>query len=342
MRPGLIAIHLFDKMLSEFQLASSSIGPAVDNVFKASPGVLALAALLLLVSLYLVMWPVASAFRLKRLLLNLYPHADSMRGSTPASWSVSRSTGVYSLERETFVMLGARVPSEPPLDLVVSLAIPTVWITFWAMFLVIVPLLDPVSPSYPLVDSLTDVLILLLVFIPPAAIRLAWLAAARRARNGRPRSAWLFADEVTVPWRSEPVRCRSPLLIGLLSVWALFLFLIVGWLWWSSSRDLRDLGRAYNVKHLRGMHPAAQALAAGPGIVLLGVPALVVLFRAPRYISVAQAAIGLKRPVTRHIAWLAPIWPVLCVLLQRELNRLWQAQGMQVDERTQPIPIGRR
>jgi hypothetical protein len=340
--PGLIAIHLFDKMLSEFQLASSSIGPAVDNVFKASPGVLALAALLLLVSLYLVMWPVASAFRLKRLLLNLYPHADSMRGSTPASWSVSRSTGVYSLERETFVMLGARVPSEPPLDLVVSLAIPTVWITFWAMFLVIVPLLDPVSPSYPLVDSLTDVLILLLVFIPPAAIRLAWLAAARRARNGRPRSAWLFADEVTVPWRSEPVRCRSPLLIGLLSVWALFLFLIVGWLWWSSSRDLRDLGRAYNVKHLRGMHPAAQALAAGPGIVLLGVPALVVLFRAPRYISVAQAAIGLKRPVTRHIAWLAPIWPVLCVLLQRELNRLWQAQGMQVDERTQPIPIGRR
>jgi len=261
-----------------------------------------------------------------------------MRGSTPASWSVSRSTGVYSLERETFAMLGARVPSEPPLDLVVSLAIPTAWIYFCVFAFVIADLLNPASPS----DLLTDVLVLLLVFIPPAAIRLAWLAAARRARNGRPRSAWLFADEVTVPWRSEPVRCRSPLLIGLLSMWALFLFLIVGWLWHSTSRDLRDLGRAYNVKHLRGMHPAAQALAAGPGIILLGVPALVVLFRAPRYISVAQTAIGLKRPVTRHIAWLAPIWPVLCVLLQRELNRLWQAQGMQVDERTQLIPIGRR
>jgi hypothetical protein len=74
----------------------------------------------------------------------------------------------------------------------------------------------------------------------------------------------------------------------------------------------------------------------------LGAPALVVLFRAPRYISEAQAAIGLEHPVTRHIAWLAPIWPVLCVLLQRELNRLWQAQGMQVDERTEPIPIWRR
>jgi hypothetical protein len=335
--PGSVANQLFDRMLSGFQLTASSIGPAVDNVFKASPAVLALAALLLLVSLYLIMWPVASAFRLKRLLLNLYPHADSMRGSTPASWSVSRSTGVYSLERETFAMLGARVPSEAPLDLVVSLAIPTAWIAFWVWDMVRVDLLDPAGPSY----LLADVLSLLLGFIPPVAIRLAWLAAAWRARNGLPRSAWLFADEVTVPWRSEPVRCRSPLLIGVLSVWALFLFLIVGWLWRSTSRDLRDLGRAYNVKHLRRMHPAAQALAAGPGIVLYGVPALVVLFRAPRYISEAQAAIGLERPVTRHIAWLAPVWPVLCVLLQRELNRLWQAQGMQVDERTQPIPIWR-
>jgi hypothetical protein len=108
-----------------------------------------------------------------------------------------------------------------------------------------------------------------------------------------------------------------------------------------SPRPGPDLGRVYNVKHLRGMYPAAQALAAGPGSVLYGVPALVVLFRAPRYISEAQAAIGLERPVTRHIAWLAPIWPVLCVLLQRELNRLWQAQGVQVDERTVPIPMRR-
>ena len=335
--PGSVANQLLDNMLGGLQLTSSSIGPALDNLFKASPGALIVTALLLLVSSYLIMWPVASAFRLKRLLLNLYPQADSMRGSTPASWSVSRSTGVYSLERETFAMLGARVPSEPPLDLVVSLAIPTAWIVFWVSSLVIVDLLDPAGPSY----LLADVLSLLLGFIPPVAIRLAWLAAAWRARNGRPRSAWLFADEVTVPWRSEPVRCRSPILIGALSVWALFLFLIVGWLWRSTSRDLRDLGRAYNVKHLRGMHPAVQALAAGPGIVLFGVPALVVLFRAPRYISEAQAAIGLERPVTRHIAWLAPVWPVLCVLLQRELNRLWQAQGMQVDERTQPIPIWR-
>jgi len=175
------------------------------------------------------------------------------------------------------------VPSEPPLDLVASLAIPTAWIVFWVFGFIISDILEPTgSPNF-----LGDTIVLLLVFIPPAAIRFAWLAAARRARNGLPRSAWLLADEVTVPWRPEPVRCRSPLLIGMLSAWAFVLFLIVGWLWRSTSSDLRDLGRANNVKHLRGMHPAAQALAAGPGITLLGIPALIVLFRASRYISIA-------------------------------------------------------
>ena len=333
--PGSVANQLLDNMLGGLQLTSSSIGPALDNLFKASSAALAFAALLLWVSSYLLLWPVASAFRLKRLLLNLYPYADTMRDSTPASWSVSRSTGAYSLERETFAMLGARVPREPPLDLVVSLAIPIGWITLSVIAGVL-------GTPPTLTDALNTAIFLLFFNIPPAALRLAWLAAARRARNDLPRSTWLFADEVTVPWRSRPVRCRSPLLIGLLSLWAplLFLFWAIWWLWWSTSRDLRDLGRAYNVKHLRRMHPAAQALAAGPGIVLCGVPALVVLIRAPRYVGEAQQAIGLDRPVSRSIAWLAPVWPMLCVLLQRELNRLWQAHGMQVDQHREPIPIG--
>ena len=241
--PGSVTNQLFDKMLSGFQLTSSSIGPAVDDVFKASPDVLALAALFLLVSVYLIMWPVASAFRLKRLLLNLYPHADSMRGSTRGLMECVAVHRCLQPGAGDLCDAGRPCSSEPPLDLAVSLAIPTAWIVFLVLGFVIADLLDPAGRP----DLLTDVLVLLLVFIPPAAIRFAWLAAARRARNGFPRSAWLLADEVTVPWRSEPVRCRSPLLIGMLSVWALFLFLIVGWLWRSTSRDLRDLGRAYNV-----------------------------------------------------------------------------------------------
>jgi len=53
----------------------------------------------------------------------------------------------------------------------------------------------------------------------------------------------------------------------------------------------------------------------------------------------AQAATGLERLVLRRIAWLAPIWPVLCVLLQRELNRLWQGSCPRVDQPDEVIDL---
>jgi hypothetical protein len=319
-------IQLLDNTLGA--LTADSASSAVDTLFKASPAVLAAAAVLLSASLYLILRPVASAFRLKRLLLNLYPQADSMRSSTPASWSVSRSTGIYGLEQETFATFGARAPGEPPLDLLVSLPIPIIGVALWVGVLA---------------DSgsvFSDVVLGLLAYGAPSVIRLAWLRAAWRARNGRPRSAWLFSDEISVPWRSKPVRCRSPVLIGWLSLLGPYAFVIIWWLWRSTSRDLRELGRAYDVTRLRRMHPQAQAIAAGPGGFLsAGLSALIVLFRAPRYVRDAQAAAGLDRPVTRHIAWLTPLWPLLCVLLQRELNRLWQAQGTPVGPHNPAIDL---
>ncbi|MGA2927645.1 MAG: hypothetical protein ABSG43_16945 [Solirubrobacteraceae bacterium] len=316
--------QLFDSTLGALQPTASSIGSAVEALFKASPAELAAAAGLLAAALYLLLRPIASAFRLKRLLLNLYPNAVSMRSDTPASWSMSRSVGVYSLERETFARLDARPPIEPPVDLLVSLPIAVIGV---ALGIGVVAINHHAGS---LLFQFTTVGIALFFYGAPGFLRLAWLAAAWRARRGGPRSAWLFADQVRVPWRSTPVRCRSPLLIGWLSLMYFYQLPIVWWLWWSTSRGLRDLGRAFNVKRLRHMHPAAQALAAGPGAIVV-LPALIPLFRAPRQIREAQVAIGIERPVSRHVAWLALIWPLLCVVLQRELNRLWQAQGMQMD-----------
>jgi hypothetical protein len=336
--------QLLDSTLGALQLPSSSAGLVLDALFKASPAVLAGAAGMVSLSLYLILWPVACAFRLKRLLLNLYPHAYSKLHTTPASRSMSRSTGVYDLERETFAMLGARVPREPPLDLLVSLPIPTCWIALWVYFVAFTAISTGPPPGLQVVLILAGFVLIFL--ISPAAIRLAWLAAAWRARNGRPRSAWLCGDEVSVPWRSKPVRCRSPLLIGWLSLIFPFTWPItwpvIWWLWWSTSRDLRELGRAYDVKHLRGMHPAAQALAAGPGVVLFGLSALIALSRAPRYVREAQESTGLERPVPRYIAWLVLIWPVLCVQLQRELNRLWQGPAIRIDQHDKAIDLAAR
>ena len=334
--PAAAAINQLLSTLGALQLTTSSASSAVDALFKATPAVLAGAALLLSVSLYLILLPVASAFRLKRLLLNLYPRADTLRSNTPASWSVSRSTGVYSLEHETFAMFGSRVPREPPFDLLVSLTLPSYWIAF-CVYIFLNLDLAPWSLSL----ALSAVVEVLLFFIPPAAARLSWLAAAWRARNGRPRSTWLLADEVIVPWRTQPVKCRSAVLIGWLSLMFIFLAPIAGWLWWSTSHDLRDLGRAYDVKDLARTHPVAQGLAVGTGSLLYFVLTLIVLCRAPRFIREAQAAIGLERQVGRYIAWLAPLWPVLCLVLQRELNRLWQAQGIPIDQRSEPGDLAR-
>jgi hypothetical protein len=314
--------QLLANMLGTLQPTAGSAGGVLDALSKASPAVLASAAGLLTVSLYLILWPVARGFRLKRLLLNLYPQADRKLRTVPAAWSMTRSAGVYDLERETFAALGARVPGEPPLDLLVSLPLPICWI---ALFVYDAALSTVPSPGLLVVLIPASIV---LTYILPAAIRLAWLAAAWRARNGHPRSAWLFGDEVSVPWRAKPVRCRSPLLIGWLSLMTLCMP-IIWWLWWSTARDLRQLGRTYGVEQLRRMHPAAQAFAVGPGA-LLYLPALIVLSRAPRYVREAQSAAGLQRPVLRSIAWLVLIWPVLCVRLQRELNRLWQAEGVRV------------
>jgi hypothetical protein len=190
--------RLYDSTLGAL-LAPSSFGSEVTTLFNAPPGELFAAGVLLGACFYLIFRFVAGAFRLKRLLLNLYPHADSRRGSTPATWSVSRSTGVYRLEQETIAAFGARVPGEPPLDLLASLALPIIWIAFSVAAAV------AGDAGEPLWSLLAVVAFILVIFCTPAVIRLAWLAAAWRARNGRPRSAWLLADEVSVPWRSKPV-----------------------------------------------------------------------------------------------------------------------------------------
>jgi hypothetical protein len=329
------AERLYDNVLGAL-LSPSSLGSAVTALDSAPLIGLALNGVLLGVCLYLIVRPVAGAFRLKRLLLNLYPHADSMRGSTPATWSVSRSTGVYRLERETFAVFGARVPGEPPLDLLASLAPPIVWVAVCAAVAV------GISATERTWGSFGNSALLLIIVCTPAVIRLAWLAAAWRARNGRPRSAWLFADEVSVPWRSKPVRCQSPVLICWLSWLVPLLYAIAWWPWWSTAHDLRELGRAYDVKHLRSIHPVAQALALSPAALLLaGLPALIVLLRAPRCVREAQAATGLGRQVSRHLVWLAPLWPLLCLLLQRELNRLWQAQRMRIGPHDPDVDFAR-
>jgi hypothetical protein len=329
-------------------------------------------------SFYVVFWPLASLIRLKRLFFNYYPYWEEDRPSTelnkneirkclrkglsekmryiPASWSVTQSVGIYKLERNVFSLLDIPARQELPLDLTFSALPPMALIVAFAALLTHILQSPGLTTSDRYIFSIEVVLFLL-----PAFLRLGWLVAAglSRCRLGRRvRRNWLLGKEVRVRLLSKKgapqelsVRCRSPLIIGLINLILLYPFLspigaaidvpktfsldskvflallllvlpvsfpLVGWPWRSTARDLRDLGRTLDVKRLRRIHPWIQ------GLLVLSPAFLITLFRAPGLVRDAQQAVGLRRPVTRKIAWLAPIWPLQCILLQRELNRLWQ------------------
>ena len=150
----------------------------------------------------------------------------------------------------------------------------------------------------------------------PPIVRLGWLWEVWRARRDGVERPMLLRTRIAVPWREKPVRGRSPLLVFLLTasfaLWPLLMLMWVG-----TARDLRSLGEARGVKRLRHLHPIGSAIC----LWLYLIP----LFRAPRRIRDAQLVLEVPNPVSQHLAWLTPLWPVQCALLQRELNRLWLA-----------------
>jgi hypothetical protein len=312
-----------------------------------APEFFLVALILILPVAFIALCPVASAFRRKRLLLNLY-HPDragereltrELTG-TPASWAMIRSGGVYRLEQAAFWSLRARVPPEPPLDLLIWALVPA-WSVCAATALacglsygaITVPAPANLLPHRTaLIVALWVFLTLYCLLITPATVWFAELNATRRAREPRHqhrRLTWLLGDEVTVPGLALPVRCRPPLLVGLLSLLALtgVLYPVLAWMWWSTAHDLRGLGEKYEDKKLRRIHPKAQALAIGLGALLLRLPVLIVLLRAPGAVRRAQQAADLDRPASRHLAWLVLLWPLECFLLQRQLNRLWRSEA---------------
>ena len=201
-----------------------------------------------------------------------------------------------------------------PVDLIVPLVFAIVAASVYVAGGIIV------NPDTPLAFA---VMFALVFYATPGVFRAAWLVSGWRARRDtvrRPR--WLIADESVVAWRSDTVRRRSPTLIGFAGLGLIYLLPV--WWWWCAMRELRDFGRAHDVRELAGLNPAVEAaLMAGAWFL---VPPFITLLQAPRRVRAAQVAAGLERPLDTRIVWLSPIVPLFCMLLQRELNRIWDAQ----------------
>jgi hypothetical protein len=77
------------------------------------------ALFLLALSFVMVAAPLASSFRLQRILLNLYPSRSRDVGGEPVANHAVRSSGAYLIERRAFSAAGDHPPTEIQIDLVV-------------------------------------------------------------------------------------------------------------------------------------------------------------------------------------------------------------------------------
>ena len=87
---------------------------------RATPGELITLASTIAVAGYLVLRPLASAFRIKRIIFNLAAAGEVDLNRTTTTWNVARSIGLYHAEREVLLGLGAHAPREFDFDLWIS------------------------------------------------------------------------------------------------------------------------------------------------------------------------------------------------------------------------------
>jgi hypothetical protein len=349
-------IDLADKVVGLLEPTGASVSDAFDAISKARPDELMLLAIIMSMLAYILLWPTAASFGIKRMLFNLYP-AFGDRQVTPGRWSLRRSQGIYSLEKQLFADLGTKPPQEPPFDLVVGSV---------GLLILLGPALDaalfglqrPVSFS-----NLSSSVAFLLLFF--AGYRWLWRTWRWRLDPGR-------ADVMPFWFRLTaagiPIKVDSPWPIflwpALLVVAAVgdtvdqvnhylesvqqnpSLYLLIDeqvrstgvmlgvfsapWLY-RVSRELKSLGLAEGAP--MGKHPLIAALfvSAGWSAGWFAVLPLLAGYQLASDVSAAERLVGVRgRPLPSAVvalAMLPPAFPFVAAYLQRRLNRIWVSVG---------------
>lgn len=299
--------RMVDRLLS----FSTTLSPAglVDQVTAARDvglsGLLVLAMLMLLAA-YVVLRPMSTVFRVKRMLFNLCDAPDLRR--TTSTWHVPRATGIYARERVVFRDAGCAEPTETALDLALSmlgvLLVCAFFLRLWAF--------DPYTGRLLLSGgALPSDYGFIALTVLLAAARAAWLVRAMRSRRaGSPHGA--LPTVRVLPATARLVDQRSPLeTFGWLVATS---FVMVGWLvipvvfyrLWSQITDAEAEGetRALAARHhpYRSFTFAGVAVAAG---IATPVVVAVLTCRAVRA-HAGRARVGIARIVVAVlgvVAW---------------------------------------
>jgi hypothetical protein len=259
-------------------ISGTSIADAMATLTKAGMRDLLLVLVGLVLALYVLLRPITSGFRLKRMLLNLHPDFDQYRRRVPARWHASRSTGIYRLESALFDELGGPPHREVPVDLIVSAVglIPLLWV---------IGVMVEIGTSTPGLGPIA--LECAALFGALVAARARWLLTTWRQRSGTTGAA--APGWVRIRGSTAVAGTRDPLTSGLLTLFAVN-FSVVPQLgaigWYRVNRELRDLGYARGSDRL-GHFPALSAVAyvMGTSFLYLGVALLAAVASAPAWLA---------------------------------------------------------
>ncbi|WP_142242139.1 hypothetical protein [Mycolicibacterium sp.] len=380
----------------------SSVSDAVDALISGGVQHLVAAALCIAMSSYVVLRPMISGFRLKRMLFNLSTPDEALAGRSAVSrWSITQSTGLYAQERMMFAALGGHAPREFPLDLAVSTlatAFPLGYVALQTRIAILAltggaeyaltggrPVADEVEAK--MVSAVSGMLGISSILTAVCVLGLTtwrwlWLLrVVRRRRLGE--SGPYLPYEVNIRGTNSIARVQSPVdwrfavmtwvvmmygggtllameflavslreygyavptafavlvmaIPAMLTVLAIYLCLNLPW-WYRINRELRDLNRRYPLCG-NGPGPVSQTLMVTVGWLLI-LPPFIAIFRACAHTRRAQHRAGCRGSAMPP--WAAPFLvlcpPLLVFHLQRELNKVWTAEGVPLD----PWSAGRR
>ncbi|MGE2817954.1 RDD family protein [Mycobacterium heidelbergense] len=294
-----------------------------DQFAKAGPGELLTLASTLAVAGYLVLRPLSSAFRIKRIIFNLAANGKVNLNHTTVAWNIPRSVGLYQSEQTVFTALGARRPREFAFDLWISV-IPA-GVLLWALW--------PGS----LMGRPTNAAGWVLGIIAATTIagaRIAWLIQTGRAR---PCTVNTYAPPAgfCLPGTHAVVEARSALetaalgFISFLFLWAYPLtanFVVPSPIWVRLVRERREWERAlHSSPSFWHRHPRAHLWPAlGSALLLSIVPPIALAVHLTHLARIQPPGVGSAR---RTRAWLVPLSAAVTVLVVLNLVGVVPAAG---------------
>jgi Protein of unknown function (DUF2510)/Domain of unknown function (DUF4234) len=118
------------------------------------------------------------------------------------------------------------------------------------------------------------------------------------------------------------VKHRQPVIVGLLSLFTLYIYAIY-W-WYQVARELRDLGQSRGTD--LGEEPGLSALAISLGALVI-VPAVITIYATCLRVQRAQQMAGTYQRLNGWLAGLSAffLFPVFTGYMQSQLNQVWES-----------------